>query len=370
MQIIDSMNFGGAEVLLRDLARGLLTRGYRVSVRYITHGPIAEELESMGIPTVRLPKLALVDPVLIWRMLAEILQEKPDIVHTHLFKSDIHGRVAARMTGKPVVISTLHNCHNWAKNPILGNIYGITSRLADQIVAVSEEVRDYAVRYAHIDPKRVTTIPNAIPLDRFEDTQPSGAIIRQEFNIPGDAPLIGIIARLTEQKDHETFLRAAARILEHIPETRFMIVGDGPLRSSLEKLALSLGIRNSVVFGGVRKDIPSILSALDILVFSSRWEGLPVALLEGMASHLPVVATAVGSIPAVLDNEVTGTLVSPANSDEIAQACIRLIKDPSLRQQMGRAGYTKILENYSLDSMIDKTDCLYQTLLKRHDHKQ
>jgi glycosyltransferase involved in cell wall biosynthesis len=364
MQIIDSMNYGGAEILLRDLTLGLLTRGYQVSVRYITHGPLAEEIESMGVTTTRLPRLFLVDPVLAWRMFSEIIREKPDIVHTHLFKSDFHGRFAARIAKMPVVVSTLHNCHQWAKNPILGNIYGLTSRFADKVIAVSEEVREYAIRYAHINPKKVTTIPNAIPISRFSNSRAAGAGIRQEFNIPVDVPLIGIIARLTGQKDHENFLYAAARILEHIPETRFIIVGDGPLRFLLEERAKTLGINNSVIFSGVRRDIPAIYGALDILVFSSRWEGLPVTLLEGMASNVPVVATAVGGVPGVLENEVTGILVPPTDPEAIARACIRLIENPSLRQQMGRAGYTKIQTNYSMDAMIDKTDCLYQSLLK------
>jgi glycosyltransferase involved in cell wall biosynthesis len=364
MQIIDSMGFGGAEVLLRDLTFSLLTSDYRVSVCYNTNGPIAKEIEAMGVPITRLPRLGRVDPTLLWRIYREIKKVKPDIVHTHLFKSDLHGRLAARLAGIPVVISTLHNCHNWAKNPILGRVYGANARLADHIIAVSNEVRDYSIRYSHIDPKKITTIANAVPLARFRDNRSFRAKIRQEFNISLEAPVIGIIARLTEQKDHGNFLRAAQIILKSTPETIFLIVGDGPLGDTLKEFAISLGIQNSVIFCGARQDVPAVMGTLDILVFSSRWEGLPVALLEGLASSLPVVATSVGGIPGVIQNGFTGFLVPPADSNALASSCISLINDAALRERIARAGYDHVQANYSMESMVSKTILLYQSLLQ------
>jgi glycosyltransferase involved in cell wall biosynthesis len=363
MQIIDSMSLGGAEVLLRDLTHALLANEHRVSVCYNTDGPIAKEIEAMGVPITRLPRFGRVDLFLLWRIFSKIRQLKPDLVHTHLFKSDFHGRLAARLAGTPVV-STLHNCHNWAKNPILGNIYGANARLADHIIAVSDEVRDYAIHYSHIDPKKITTIANAIPLARFEHNRSAGALIRQEFNIPSGSPVIGIIARLTEQKDHDNFLHAAQKILQAAPETYFLIVGDGPLRASLKALAVSLGIQNSTIFCGNRQDIPAVMAALDILVFSSRWEGLPVALLEGLASSLSVVATHVGGVPGVIQNGVTGFLVPPADSDALASSCTSLVKDAALRERIGQAGYDHVQANYGMDGMVKKTISLYRSLLQ------
>lgn len=364
MQIIDSMSLGGAEVLLRDLTHVLLSSEHRVSVCYNTDGPIAKEIEAMGVPITRLPRFGRVDLFLLWRIFRKIRQLKPDLVHTHLFKSDFHGLLAARLAGTPVVISTLHNCPNWAKNPILGNIYGANARLADRIIAVSDEVRDYAIHYSHIDPNKITTIANGIPLARFEHNRSAGALIRQEFNVPSGSPVIGIIARLTEQKDHDNFLHAAQIILQAVPETYFLIVGDGPLGESLKALAVTLGIRNSIIFCGTRQDIPSMMSAIDILVFSSRWEGLPVALLEGMASSLPVVATKVGGIPGVIQNGITGFLVPPADPDALAYYCNVLIKDATLRERLGKAGCAHVQANYSMDSMTNKIISLYQSLLQ------
>jgi len=365
MQIIDSMNFGGAEVLLRDLTRGLLDRGYHVSARYSTPGPLAEEIQKMGVTVKRLPRLGRIDPSLLWQMWREIRHERPEVVHTHLFKSDFHGRLAARLAGAPVVVSTLHNCDSWAEKPILGKTYGITARFADEIIAVSEEVRQHAIQYSGIKPERVKTIPNAIPLERFSDSRALGPAIRQEFGISANTPLLGIVARLNEQKDHANFLYAAVKIIEKAPHTRFMVVGDGPLRPSLTDLAASLGLSDAVIFTGVRKDIPAIYGALDVLVFSSRWEGLPVALLEGMAVGLPVISTEVGGVPGMLEHERTGLLVPPSNSDALAQACLKLIADQSLRQQMGIAAVEKVRAHYSMDAMVDAIAKLYEELLQK-----
>lgn len=365
LQIIDSMSLGGAEVLLRDLSSSLIASDYRVSVCYNTQGPIAKEIEAMGVPITRLSHSGRVDPALLWRIYSKIKKVKPDIVHTHLFKSDLHGRLAARLAGVPVVISTLHNCHNWAKNPVLGWVFGANARLADHIIAVSDEVRDYSIRYSHIDPKNITTIANAIPLARFRDNRSFRAKIRQEFNISLDAPVIGIIARLTEQKDHDNFLHAAQIILKSVPETIFLIVGDGPLGDDLKALSISLGIQNSVIFSGSRQDVPAIMGALDILVFSSRWEGLPVALLEGLASSLPVVATSVGGVPGVIQNGITGSLVPPSDLYALAFSCISLINDADLRESIARAGYDHVQANYSMERMVNKTILLYQFLLHK-----
>jgi glycosyltransferase involved in cell wall biosynthesis len=364
LQIIDSMGFGGAEVLLRDLTRSLLAHGQRVGVCYNTDGAIAAEIKDMGVTVTRFPHFGRVDPILVFRLFRWIKQMKPDIVHTHLFKSDFHGRLAAHLAGTPLIISTLHNCHNWARNPILGNIYGANARLADHIIAVSDEVREYAIKYLHIDPQKVTTIANAVPLDRFGDNRAAGRKVRQEFNIPPSTALIGIVARLTEQKDHENFLHAAQKILIQSPDTRFLIVGDGPLGDSLKALSVNLGMQNSVIFSGLRQDIPAVMGALDMLVFSSRWEGLPVALLEGMASFLPVVSTNVGGVPGVLQDGVMGLLVPPADAEALASACLSLIKDPELRNRMGQAGSTHVQSHYGMDGMVNKTISMYQTLLQ------
>ncbi|RJP54656.1 MAG: hypothetical protein C4583_02155, partial [Anaerolineaceae bacterium] len=166
LQVIDGMNIGGAEVLLVDLVRRLREAGHVVQVAYSSPGPMAARLAEMNVPLTRLPRLARVDPILLWRLMRLMYRENPDIVHTHLFKSDLHGRIAARWARVPVVVSTAHNNDGWAKRVPLGWLYGRTARLADRIIAVSEEVREYQMKYTFVPPEKIMTIDNGVDMRR------------------------------------------------------------------------------------------------------------------------------------------------------------------------------------------------------------
>ena len=363
LQLIDGLNIGGAEILLRDLSVGLAQRGFRVSIGYSTPGPLAYDLKELGLPVTRLPRVMRIDPILFSGMIRLMRQDLPQIVHTHLFKSDFHGRLAARIAGVPVVVSTLHSIDRWAQKRPLGNLYGWTSRFADRIIAVSDDVKKFHMANTAVDEAKFVTIENGIDVPRFARQSVIGQAIRKEFNLDGSALVFGIIGRLTPPKDHRVFLQAAALILQRMALARFLIVVDGPLRNDLESYAHELGIQNSVIFTGIRRDIPAVLAALDVLVISSLWEGIPVTLLEGMAASLPVVGTRVGSIPDVVTGE-TAVLVQPSDPAAIAQACLRLANDQELRLRMGQAGLKRVIAYYSIDAMIDRTTALYAELLR------
>jgi len=365
LQMIDGLNVGGAEVLLRDLAQGLNGDRYRVSVCYSTPGPLVSEVAALGVPMTRLPRLARVDPLLLARMCRVMWQDPPQVVHTHLFKSDFHGRLAARICGVPVVVSTLHNSDAWASNAVLGSLYGATARFADRLFAVSEEVREFAIERTGVAPDRVITILNGVPIQKFAGQSAAGRALRQELGIAGDTPLAGIVGRLMPQKDHETFLQAALRIHAALPQARFLVVGDGPLRAELTARAATLGLGDAVLFCGLRKDIPAVMSAIDLLMFSSRWEGLPVTLLEGMAASRAVVATAVGGVPGVMVDEATGLLAPAGDPAALADAALRVLGDPALRARMGQAGYERVVAHYSIEAMVQRIAGQYEEILGR-----
>lgn len=365
LQMIDGLNVGGAEMLMRDLAPGLRQRGFRVSVAYSTPGPLAADLQAMGIPLTRLPRLARVDPFLLLRMTRLMRQDPPQIVHTHLFKSDFHGRPAARLAGVPVVVSTLHNSDPWARQPLAGRLYTANARLADRLIAVSNEVRDYYLAHTRIDPQRILTIDNGVDTRRFAGQESAGQAARAGLGLDPGIPVFGIIGRMKPQKDHHTFLQAAAQVARQLPQARFLVIGDGPLRAELEAETRGLGLEQAVIFTGLRADIPALLAAMDVLVFSSRWEGLPVTLLEGMAAGRPVAATAVDGIRTVTIPGETALLAPPGDPDALAAACLRLGQDPALAQRLGRAGRERVAALYSLEAMIDRTVELYQGLLQR-----
>ena len=366
LQLIDGLNIGGAEVLLVDLVRGSKDAGYDVSVGYSTYGPLERNLVVLGISCTRLPRLGRVDPILLLRMCQLILREKPDIVHTHLFKSDLHGRLAARLCGVPVVISTSHNNDVWARRFPLGIFYGFTAKLTDKVIAVSNEVREYQIQYTGISPHKIIVIDNGVNVQRFANQEHAGLSLRHEFQISAGTPLIGIIGRLQPQKDHENFLKAAVQIRSKLPDARFLVVGDGPLREELMAQAQTLGLGSSVIFCGIRQDIPAVLSAIDLLVISSKWEGLPVTLLEGMAARRPIVSTAVGGVPNVVADGQAALLVPPEDSLTLANACLKILQDPALAQSLAQAGYERVKNQFSLDAMIGKTLKLYEELLENY----
>lgn len=363
LHLIDGLNVGGAEVLLRDLTAGLVQRGYRVSVGYSTPGPLVEELRANGIKLTRLPRLARVDPLLMLGMLRLINSDPPQVVHTHLFKSDFHGRLAARLAGVPVVISTLHNADRWAEKWPLGVLYGGSARFADQLIAVSEEVRQYHLQKTAVSAEKLMVINNGVDVGRFNITAAVRQQLRAEFKISTESVLFGVIGRLKPQKDHNTFLDAAALILREVPSARFLVIGDGPLRAELEQRAAVLGLLPALIFTGLRNDIPQLLAALDVLIFSSLWEGLPVTLLEAMAAVKPVVATAVNGIAGVAIEDVTALLVNVADPAALSAACVRLARDPGLRLRLGQAGFRRVSEFYSLETMINQISSLYNDLL-------
>lgn len=363
LHLIDGLTFGGAETLLRDLATGLEDRGYRVTVGYSTPGPFVNELAERGVTLKHIPRMALVDPIFLYRMVRLMKSDPPDIVHTHLFKSDFHGRIAARLAGVPIVISTLHNNDVWANNWLLGHIYGATARYADRLIAVSPEVKLFHVEKTGVPEEKVFSIPNGVNISSFEGHDEAGLAVRAEFGITDDMPLFGIVGRLKPQKDLKTFLEATVDVLREEPRARFLVVGDGPLRAELETHAKTLGVQDAVIFTGLRKDIPAVFAALDVLVMSSLWEGLPVVLLEAMAAACPVVSTAVDGIKGVAIDEETALLVPTSDSQALAKACLRFAADAALRESFGKAGRKRVEKRYSLEVMIDRISQHYLDLL-------
>jgi glycosyltransferase involved in cell wall biosynthesis len=364
LQLIDGLNIGGAEMALLDLAEGLRAHGYRVHIGYSSPGPLEKDFRERNFEITRLPRLARVDPLLFNNIYRLIRRFRPQIVHTHLFKSDFHGRIAARLAGVPIVVSTLHSTDRWARKFPFGRLYGRTARSADRLIAVSDDLSRFHQQHSHIPAKKFVIIENGVALKKYAFSQPTRNRLRQFFHIGTEEILFGIIGRLTPPKDHETFLQAAALIQKEIPQARFLIVGDGALRPKLTQRAAELGLQKTLQFSGFRSDIPEILSALDVLVFSSQWEGLPLTLLEGMAAARPIVATAVGGIPAVTDNGKTAVLVPPRNPAGLARACIELATDSKRRLALGQIGLKRVQEKYSLQVSIERTLSLYETLLQ------
>lgn len=366
MHIIDGLGVGGTETILYELIGGLILQGFRITVCYFNPGPLVDKYSNLDVSLIHVPFGSRIDSLLFFRLIRIIRREKPQIVHTHLFKSDFHGLLAARINNVPVILTTLHSMNDWARFPLFGWIYGFILRLADKVIVLSDEISDFFSSRCKVPKERFLTIHNAIPIRRFLETDGNNRkIIRDEFDVASEEILYGFIARLAPPKDHPMFLRAAVMILEKNPRARFMIVGEGESKTALIALSSELGIENKVIFTGFRGDIPEIMAALDVVVLASRFEGMPVVLMEAMASSRPIVATISRGIVSVVTHEENGLLVPQGDSDALASACLRLENDDQLRERLVKSGLALAISTFNIETNISKTADFYRETLQK-----
>jgi len=363
LRIITWLPVGGIEKrLVRVLS--LLRDKYDITVCCIRdkQGAYENDLENIGIRVCKIHMRSRLDPVGLYRLYKFMKNEKFDIVHTHMYRSNTPGRIAAKFAGIPVIIANLHNIDTWkTRKHFL--IDRVLSRVTDKIIAVSDAVKEFNIKNSGIKPNKFVTIYNGIDIEEFNkgfDYQSK----REEIGIREDELLVGIFARLYSQKGHKYFLEAASKINKAIDNVTFMIVGEGPLEYELKEQAMQLGIRGKVIFTGLRHDIPELLHIIDVSVLSSFIEGFSNIILESMAAEKPVVATDVGgNSEAVIDGK-TGFIVPPANSDKLANAIMKILNDKQLRIDMGRKAREHV-KKFSLQEMARQTDLLYKDCLSR-----
>lgn len=282
-----------------------------------------------------------------------------DVFHAHLNWSlgCRYGVIAAKLSGIKAVVATLH-----LATPLSNLRFGSWKRAMqrsaiDMHIGVADGVCDHIVTELGVDRRRTRTIHNGVEVDRFSRSPPAG--LRQSISPRADRPLALTVARLHEQKGLEYLMQAAARC----PDVIFAIAGEGPQRQLLEQMRLQLGLEDRVVLLGHRTDIPELLAACDLFVLPSINEGLPVSVLEAMASGKPVVATDIpGTREAVVSGR-TGILVPPRDADAVASAISSIVRDQGLAMRMGEAGRSQVIDNFSVATMIDQVDRLYQELL-------
>ncbi|MGH9381471.1 MAG: glycosyltransferase [Thermoanaerobaculia bacterium] len=363
LYVIDSLKVGGAEMLLLDMLRGYRDQGHRLAVAYFSPGPLEGEVAALDVPASRVSRSGLADPRAVLRLVGLIRRQRPQVVHTHLWKSDLAGQLAAALAGVPVRVSTAHNVDPWRRRGALARINRLFTSRCQRVIAVSREVHDYLVETRAYQPEKLVTIENGIDLTRFDPHRQPPANLAATWGFEPDAPMIGVVGRLEPQKGHSVLLEAAVHVTRELPKARFLVVGDGHLRSELEAQRSRLGLDSRVVFTGVVHDVPATLSALDAITFPSLWEGLPVALLEAMAMEKPVVATTVGGIPEVVRDGVSGVLVPPGDPEALARGLLGVLRDPTLARRLGTQARQVVRQRYSAQTMHRRILDLYSGLM-------
>lgn len=361
LYIIDSLKVGGAETLLIDLLDAAASRGEETHVAYFSPGPLAPEVVGRTSGATRLSRSGIKDPRALLRALRLIRRWKPDVVHTHLTKSDLIGQVAARLSNVPRRVVTLHNTDPWRRNRLLSSLYRMLTSTAHVHVAVSDQVANFVAECGGAPPSRLKVISNGVDLKRF-DEKATKPLDLSQWGVPGDRVIVAVIGRLAPQKDLPTFLKAAAMVAGRNSKVHFVLAGDGELRQSLEHQARALGLTpERLSFTGIVRDIPGLLAAVDIVALSSAWEGLPMIVLEAMAMGRPIAATRVGGIPNAIEDGQNGLLVAPGDPAALADAIERLARDPDLRKEIGQAGRETVEKRFSGKAMLDRLIATYDT---------
>ncbi len=333
-------------------------------------GDMSDYARERGVDPVILPALGrelhpLRDLKTIWSLYRLFRQLKPDVVSTHTAKAGFVGRIAARLAGVPVVVHTFHGhvFHGYfspAKTRLFRWIEQFCARLSDAIIVLAASQRDeLADRYQIAPRHKFTVLPVGLELDAFAAAPRLTGNFRSQWGIPLKAKLVTIVGRMVAVKNHALFLESAAKIHAADTGTHFAIVGDGELRSEIEAQASHLGLSEAITFTGWQQDVLSVYADSDVLVISSLNEGTPFTVIEALASGTPVVATAVGGLPDLLENGAFGTLTPSGDPTALAEAILRALRQPSNSDRL-RA---EIVAKYGISRLVHDLDALYSEIL-------
>ena len=379
LRVIGRLNVGGATVhvvnLCAGLNRGRFDQLLVVGSENRAEGSMLDYAVARGVQPHVIPEivttfsLAPRDLKALVKLYFLMRRERPHIVCTETAKAGFLGRLAARLAGVPVIVHTfhghvLHGYYGPLKNWLMRRMERSLAGFTDRLVAVSEEVKRDLVGYGVAAERKIAVIPLGIDLEPFLNSHSHKGEFRRELALGNGIKLVGIVGRIFPIKNHRLFLQSAARISAQEPGVRFVIVGDGVLRSTVEQQARQLGIADSVLFTGWRRDLPTIYADLDILVVSSDNEGTPVSAIEAMAASCPVVATRVGGLPDLIDDRRTGRLVPPRDEKALADAVLDLLRRPEMARDLERNAKESVGKRFAVTRLINDMEHFYRGLLE------
>jgi glycosyltransferase involved in cell wall biosynthesis len=381
VRVISRLNVGGPAIHTVLLSEALNKGGYK---DILVCGRVSEAEGDMS----NLAASRNVKPVIVKELKRDITfkgdlkaflelyrimrRERPDIVHTHAAKAGTLGRMAAILSGVPVRIHTFHgHIFDGYFNPVKAKIFLLIERFlalfTDKVVTVSDVVRDEISNKLKVtNSGKCVVVQLGLELDKFLVCEANKGIFRKDLGLDGDTILVGIIGRLVPIKNHKMFLDAAKIVLEKCGgrKIKFIVIGDGELRMSLEKHAKDIGIKDHVIFTGWRKRLSSVYADLDIVALTSLNEGTPVSIIEAMASGKAVVATAVGGVGDLVRDGINGALAGSDDAHDFAGKLLDLVKDKDKRSSYGLEGRDTVRERYSKDRLVKDIKRLYDECLK------
>lgn len=354
------LGMGGTETHVLELASRINRAKFDLTVCSLKSGGCVEdELRARGIRVVSLGGTGKMDARVMLRLWRFIRHEKPDIIQAFLFWANVAVRLVGNFAQTIRVISSYHDevvLEGWLNRAI----DRLTLKWTKYIVCCSEAVRRSVGQRIGGEKEQFVVIPFGVEMDRFRG---ASVISDGKLTLQDGLPVIGTVCRLLEPKKGLRFLLEAAARLEQEagkPVCQVLIVGEGPAERNLRALSKRLGIASRVAFTGMRRDIPQLLSVMDVFVLPSLYEGFGIAILEAMAAGKPVVASSVGGIPEFVVTGESGLLVQPGDSVALAAAIGKLLAQPKHAKAMGRRGQEHVRNNYSIESVVRQHEQLYE----------
>lgn len=355
VHVIDRLPPDGAERLIAEVLKNRSSRYDYHVLCLVEGGLLRDEIEADGVPVTVLGRRSGHDWKHALALYKWFRQYKPKAVHTHLFTADAWGRTFAWLARVPGIFSTVHSTNAW-KSRLHLVVDRFLSRFSNAVIACTDEVKN-AIEKQGISSEKVISIANGVDLQRVEAA--TVVDVRAEYGIPNGSVVMALVGRLHEAKGHTDLLPVLQKLHQNNKKFFCLFVGEGELEDSLKQQVQSLGLAKKVVFTGFRRDVIGILKAIDFLIMPSRWEGLPISLLESMACQSPVLASRVGGIPDVIEHGVDGLLFEQGNAFELESSLNLLIENSELRQKMAIAGLHKIHNKYSAASVAKAYEALY-----------
>lgn len=293
------------------------------------------------------------------------------VVHTHNSKAGFLGRLAAKLAGVPVIVHTVHGFAFHDEEPLwrqvlFRNLERLGSHWCDKMIFISQPLIEWALKDHIVGEEKIAKIYSGIQLDQFCPVKSEEKNkIRNKWNLKQKDHVIGIVSKLWEGKGHGVLIEAFKLLKEKITDAKLVIVGEGHLYDELCKMVDTNGLRESVLFTGFQMDVSEIIATFDVAVLPSFFEGMGRVILEAMAMERPVVASRVGGIPDLIEQDVNGLLVRPGDVKGLADALEKLLNDKRLARKMGREGRKRIKEQFSAHVMVQSIEKVYRELLSR-----
>ncbi|PCI14593.1 MAG: hypothetical protein COB71_02630 [Thiotrichales bacterium] len=359
LQITHDLQIGGLQQVVVNICRTIDRERFEVVVLCLRElGVLAGDIEMLGVKVILLDQKESGTDYLSFMKIARVLKdEKIDVVHTHNTQPFVEGAIASIFTSVKAIVHTDHARAFPDKRRYMFAEW-LVSHLAYKVVGVSAHTTENLHKYEKISKRKLLTIPNGID-ETVYDIEIDKNHKKQELGLDSDTFIIGLGARLIEQKGISVLIESMLKILKKLPNTKLVIAGDGDYKAELKKLADDLCLTESVLFLGSRKDIPELLKIFDVYALPSYSEGLPMVILEAMASGCPVVATDVGGIGTAIRSNVNGVLVKPRNVEDLAEAIIDLLQDEHKRLKFSDNGKKIFAAEFSARKMIAKYEGLY-----------